>query len=136
MEYVWAESHRYCQEVLTEKNPKVLVGDEACTDRAGSWYGIDWYLLLKNQGFKSILARIQSRSPKEPYSTSPNQQTPSPSASTDSENTKVSIPQKISQPHYELVQTIEALQSWIHTAVKQGVVAVDTETTSLDQTRA
>ncbi len=91
---------------------------------------------LKDQGFKSIWARIQSRSPKEPYSASPNQQAPSPSASTDSEKTKLSIPQKISQPHYELVQTVEALQSWIHTAVKQGLVAVDTETTSLDQTRA
>ncbi len=63
---------------------------------------------LKDQGFKSIWARIQSRSPKEPYSTSPNQQTPSPSASTDSEKTKLFIPQKISQPHYELVQTVEA----------------------------
>ncbi|MDH3835064.1 MAG: hypothetical protein OES34_13040, partial [Nitrosopumilus sp.] len=91
---------------------------------------------LKEQGFKTILARIQSRSPKEPYPASPNQQAPSPSSSTDSEKTKPSIPQKISQPHYELVQTVEALQLWIDKTLQQGLVAVDTETTSLDQTLA
>ncbi|MGV7228875.1 MAG: DNA polymerase I [Nitrospirales bacterium] len=80
---------------------------------------------LKEQGFKTILARIQSRSP--------NQQGPSPSSSTDSEKRKPSIPQKISQPHYELVQTVEALQLWIDKTLQQGLVAVDTETTSLDQ---
>ena len=91
---------------------------------------------LKDQGFKTILARIQSRSPKELYSASPNQHSPSPSSSTDLEKTKPSTPQQPSQPHYELVQTVEALQSWIDNALQQGLVAVDTETTSLDQTRA
>jgi DNA polymerase I len=91
---------------------------------------------LKDQGFKTILARIQSRSPKELYSASPNQHSPRPSSSTDFEETKPSTPQQPSQPHYELVQTVEALQSWIDNALQQGLVAVDTETTSLDQTRA
>ncbi len=91
---------------------------------------------LKDQGFKTILARIQSSSPKEPYSALPNQQAPSPSSSNDSEKTKPSIPQKISQTHYELVQTVEDLKTWIDNAFQQGLVAVDTETTSLDQTRA
>ena len=91
---------------------------------------------LKEQGFKTILARIQSRSPKEPYSASPNQHAPSPSSSTDSEKTKPSTPQQPSQPHYELVQTVEALQLWIDKTLQQGLVAVDTETTSLDQTLA
>ena len=34
------------------------------------------------------------------------------------------------------MQTVEALQTWIDNALKQGLIAVDTETTSLDQTRA
>jgi len=91
---------------------------------------------LTEQGFKSILARLQIQSTKERSSTSPHPQTTSPSSSTDSKETKPSIPQKTSQPHYELVQTIANLQSWIDKAVQQGLVAVDTETTSLDQTRA
>jgi len=37
---------------------------------------------------------------------------------------------------YELVQTTEALEAWIAEAVKAGAVAVDTETTSLDASRA
>ena len=84
------------------------------------------------QEFKTILARIQSRAPKGQSSASPNSQVPHPPPSTDSDRTKTSIP----QPHYELVQTVEALQTWIDKALQQGLVAVDTETTSLDQTRA
>jgi DNA polymerase-1 len=91
---------------------------------------------LMEQGFKSILARIQSRAPKGPSSASPNSQAPDPSPSTESDKTKPSIPQPPTQPHYELVQTVEALQIWIEKALQQGLVAVDTETTSLDQTRA
>ena len=37
---------------------------------------------------------------------------------------------------YELVQTADALEAWIAEAVKAGAVAVDTETTSLDASRA
>ncbi|TFG65147.1 MAG: DNA polymerase I [Nitrospirales bacterium] len=91
---------------------------------------------LMEQGFKTILARIQSRSPKEPSSASPNSQAPRRPLSTISEKTNPSIPQPPSQPHYELVQTVEALQTWTDNALQQGLVAVDTETTSLDQTRA
>jgi DNA polymerase-1 len=91
---------------------------------------------LMEQNFQSILARIQSRAPKGPSSASPNSQASSPSSSTDLEKTKASIPQPPSQPHYELVQSVEALQAWIDKAPQQGLVAVDTETTSLDQTRA
>ena len=89
---------------------------------------------LKDQGFKSILSRIQSRTPKEtPFipSHSVNSEAPRQPASIDSEKTTPHT-----QPHYELVQTVEALQLWIDKAFQQGLVAVDTETTSLDQTRA
>ncbi|MGB8274704.1 MAG: DNA polymerase I, partial [Alphaproteobacteria bacterium] len=37
---------------------------------------------------------------------------------------------------YELVQTADALESWVEGARAVGIVAVDTETTSLDATRA
>jgi len=37
---------------------------------------------------------------------------------------------------YELVQTVDALKAWIAEAVAAGAVAVDTETTSLDASRA
>ena len=37
---------------------------------------------------------------------------------------------------YELVLTLERLQEWIEHASQVGIVAVDTETTSLDQSRA
>ncbi|MDJ0949754.1 MAG: DNA polymerase I [Alphaproteobacteria bacterium] len=37
---------------------------------------------------------------------------------------------------YELVQTVDALESWIGEARREGLVAVDTETTSLDAMQA
>ena len=91
---------------------------------------------LMEQGFKSILARIQSRSFKEPSSASSDTPVPRTSSSKVSEKTSPSRLQTISQPRYELVQTVEALHPWIDKALQQGLVAVDTETTSLDQTRA
>jgi DNA polymerase-1 len=38
--------------------------------------------------------------------------------------------------HYELVQTVEALEAWVARATEAGWVAVDTETTSLNSMRA
>ena len=79
---------------------------------------------LTEQGFKSIIARVQSR-----YSTG------APSEPT--EQTGSSSPQTLSSsPTYELVQTLSALQGWVNEVYRTGLVAVDTETTSLDQSRA
>ena len=92
---------------------------------------------LIEQGFKSILARIQSRSPKGDSVESPHtQQIPSRLSSTDPQKTPSSNPSVPSETEYELVQTLEALQLWVDMALQQGMIAVDTETTSLDQTRA
>ncbi len=91
---------------------------------------------LKDQGFKTILARIQSRSPKDSIQASPHVPEPVNPSSPDSEPTQPSVPHPKTSQHYELVQTVEALQSWIDNAYHQGFVAVDTETTSLDQTQA
>jgi len=68
---------------------------------------------LKEQAFKSLLARIESRSDVAPAA-----ETEAPTEG------------------YELVQDAAALQRWVDEATALGVVAVDTETTSLDAMRA
>ncbi len=69
---------------------------------------------LEAQGFRSILARVQSTSaPRLPDA-----------AGTPALETR-----------YELVTSIEALDRWITGAITAGVVAFDTETTSLDPLR-
>jgi len=83
---------------------------------------------LAEQGFKSILARIQSRMKVEP-------DTSSKSSPTNLIDEVEKIPQP-SQTHYELIQSISSLENMIEEAIQHGIVAVDTETTSLDQTRA
>jgi DNA polymerase-1 len=88
---------------------------------------------LKEQNFKTILARIQSRitGEQEPSSTLP------PTFATQTPETKEPETSALpSKAHYELIQTVSALQSWVDEATCRGMVAVDTETTSLDQTRA
>jgi len=68
---------------------------------------------LKQQAFKSLLARIESRSDVTPAA--------------DAE----------AEAHgYDLVQDAAALSRWVDEAMALGVVAVDTETTSLDAMRA
>jgi len=70
---------------------------------------------LREQGFKSIVARLESR------------------LADSGERTADSIPTKVS---YELVQDESALARWVSEATRLGVVAVDTETTSLDAMQA
>jgi DNA polymerase-1 len=79
---------------------------------------------LTEQGFKSIFARVQSR-----YSTAGPSET---EGQTGSSLTQTSL----KTPTYELVQTSSALQEWVDEVYQKGSVAVDTETTSLDQSRA
>jgi len=68
---------------------------------------------LREQGFKSLVARIESRLGDAG----------APEAAPD-------------ETDYELVQDEAALIRWIDAATKQGHVAIDTETTSLDAMRA
>ena len=70
---------------------------------------------LRDQGFKSIVARIASR------------------IADSSEGPLETAPAEVS---YELVQDEEVLARWVADAIRQGYVAVDTETTSLDAMRA
>lgn len=74
---------------------------------------------LAAQDFKKLAERVTSRYGFEPKADDPNTQT--------------------SQSHdtsYELVQDMDSLKKWISGARKKGLVAVDTETTSLDATQA
>ena len=68
---------------------------------------------LKEQAFRSLTAKVESRD------SAPDGEAPAAGAAA-----------------YELVQTAEALQAWIDEARAAGMVAVDTETTSLDSMQA
>ncbi|MEQ9121906.1 MAG: 5'-3' exonuclease H3TH domain-containing protein, partial [Alphaproteobacteria bacterium] len=74
---------------------------------------------LKAQSFKSLFAKVQARLADDGRS-----ETPAPEEAGDVEAA------------YELVQTVEALDAWIAEARAKGLVAVDTETTSLDAQQA
>ncbi|MDA0662136.1 MAG: DNA polymerase I [Proteobacteria bacterium] len=69
---------------------------------------------LREQGFKSVVARIESRHGAAPST--------------------VAAPK--AEAAYELVQDEAALSRWIAAAVREGQVAFDTETTGLDAIRA
>jgi len=75
---------------------------------------------LREQGFKSVLARMEKQfgnipSPHEaPYSAS----------------------HPANGDGYELIQTEAALKKWIEAAIEAGTVAIDTETTSLTPAKA
>ncbi len=73
---------------------------------------------LEENGFRSILARLGDRL-GEDSGAAPRPASPDAGAA-----------------RYELVQDLDALASWIAEAEEAGVVAVDTETTSLDALRA
>ncbi len=77
---------------------------------------------LREQGFKSTIAKLQLGG-----GTSETDIAPDASARPDPAS---------AVSDYELVQTIDRLQAWVDDARIAGVVAVDTETTSLDSMRA
>lgn len=88
---------------------------------------------LNEQGFKSILARIQSRVKGEQAPSVTPSATPINHAPATKDPETRPLPTKA---QYELIQTVSALQGWVEEATRRGIVAVDCETTSLDQTRA
>ena len=72
---------------------------------------------LDEQGFKSVMAKVQHRLAASGEAVSQTAQ---------------------AQPttRYELVQSVEVLQDWVTRARYAGALAIDTETTSLDESRA
>ena len=79
---------------------------------------------LQEQGFQSIIARMNNRLSSQG------------SQEADSLIRKENGKTAINQPQYDLVQSLPALHHWVAEATRSGIVAVDTETTSLDQSRA
>ena len=79
---------------------------------------------LVEQGFKSVIAKVQSRLAEAGVELP------------DVAVAAVPPPSAPSEAEYELVQDAKALDAWIVRARAAGLVAVDTETTSLDQSRA
>ena len=75
---------------------------------------------LKQQEFKSILARVEAK-----HGAGAGEKSAAPAA-----------PAAAEKCEYELVQDLAQLAKWIDAAMEAGYVAVDTETTSLDATRA
>ncbi|MAF95840.1 MAG: DNA polymerase I [Rhodospirillaceae bacterium] len=76
---------------------------------------------LKEQGFKSLLASAAARF----------------GGGADSEDApEAEEKPAVQETGYELVRTVSALKAWIGEATRAGVLAVDTETTSLDAMRA
>jgi DNA polymerase-1 len=76
---------------------------------------------LREQGFRQLLGRIQSRQPAGPAIAAP-----------------VAAPAAPEKPvqHYELIQDESALDRWIALARTAGRIGFDTETTSLDAVAA
>ncbi len=95
---------------------------------------------LKEQGFKSLLARMVGRfagtsSPVSPADAAPGGHD-SLTARAATPATQVGIAEKIAGARYELVQSTEALERWVARATAAGTFAFDIETTSLDAMRA
>jgi DNA polymerase-1 len=77
---------------------------------------------LKAQNFKSLTAKFESR-----FGAAPGDDTVTPSAAAAETEGKRA---------YELIATRQALEGWVADARQAGIVAVDTETTSVDSMRA
>ncbi|SLN18768.1 DNA polymerase I [Oceanibacterium hippocampi] len=94
---------------------------------------------LAENGFKALLAKVRSRNGSPagalPAAAPPAGSDPDPVAGAAAPSGGDEAPAP-SDSVYELVQDTGALRRWIAAASKAGVVAVDTETTSLDAMRA
>ncbi|MBT8432207.1 MAG: DNA polymerase I [Altererythrobacter sp.] len=94
---------------------------------------------LEKHGFSSLLRRLDSGkgSPERPNNLNPAKQETE--GATDSEHgSRQPLPEMpaVDRSSYETVQTMERLDAWITRATAARLVAVDTETSSLDAMRA
>nr|WP_298899357.1 DNA polymerase I [uncultured Altererythrobacter sp.] len=94
---------------------------------------------LEKHGFSSLLRRLDSGkgSPERPNNLNPAKQETE--GVTDSEHgSRQPLPEMpaVDRGSYETVQTMERLEAWITRATAARLVAVDTETSSLDAMRA
>src|SRR5262245_48454820 len=98
---------------------------------------------LKENQFRSVIARVESGSVK--LGTGNGAAPPASGAADSGAVVKAPTPKAVATPSaagpvdrsaYELVQSLDALDRWIARARGTGMVAFDTETTSLDSMRA
>ncbi|MFH1157862.1 MAG: DNA polymerase I [Pseudomonadota bacterium] len=133
------------QLVLLDAHVKVPVGIDALkigTPDAGKLFHF-----LREQGFKSVLARMEKQFGNVP-SPSPLRGSPPSPAGGEGFSADTSSPSPLAGCEaeqgasrgrgegYELIQTEAALKKWIDAATEAGAVAVDTETTSLTPAKA
>lgn len=80
---------------------------------------------LKTQGFRSLISRIEKKwdIPVDAM------------ASSAPASTEETIQEKVER-HYEMVTTVEQLDTWIARGFENGVIAIDTETNHLTPSRA
>ncbi len=116
----FAEQARISKELVTLRDDAEVsdgIEDVALADRDPE----PLLAFLREQDFKKTIARIESRlAERGAGGAAGGGDDASPSG----------------EASYELVQTLEALESWIAEARRAGIVAVDTETTSLDAMQA
>lgn len=89
------------------------------------------FAFLREQGFRSTLTRMEKQFGSS--DTSAAETTPAPTLAAPAQTASdavAALPAAIAA-HYELVQDEAALQRWIDRAIETGVIAIDTETTSL-----
>ncbi len=96
-------------------------------------------VFLERHGFSSLLRRLGSGkgSPERPNNLSPAKQETD-SAVALAAGSRQPLPEMppVDRSSYETVQTMERLEAWITRATAASLVAVDTETSSLDAMRA
>ena len=94
---------------------------------------------LEKHGFSSLLRRLDSGkgSPERPNNLNPaKQETEGAAASAQGSRQPLPEMPAVDRGSYETVQTMERLEAWITRATAARLVAVDTETSSLDAMRA
>ncbi|AOL93084.1 DNA polymerase I [Porphyrobacter sp. LM 6] len=95
---------------------------------------------LEKHGFTSLLRRLDAGhgSPSRPTDLNPPKPTTAGDKASDAGANRQPLPEMPPVDHsaYETVQTLEQLEAWVARATAARLVAVDTETTSLDSIRA
>ncbi len=95
---------------------------------------------LRAQGFRQLIARIQTRPPTMAGATTPDDAVPSAPGADEAPADGIAEAAPVdlagAEKRYELVQDLAALDRWIAEARAVGTVAFDTETTSIDAVRA
>ena len=89
------------------------------------------FAFLREQGFKSILARLEKQLDGEGNTPTAQPAYAPPAANNDSTESISAV-----AANYELVQDEETLLKWIKRADEAGIVAIDTETTDLTPAKA